>query len=959
MSNMAVNHSSHNSLYCDNQSGFNAQNVLFNTDNNMLKPVSILSFNMHGYNQGCIALRDIVHSRSPDIIFLQEHWLTPSNLDKFSVDFPGYFSFGASAMDRAVEVGILRGRPYGGVMVLLKHELSHLTQTLCANERLIVIKMHNLLLFNVYFPCAGTVNRGLIFEELCDQIDDWIDKYSDGDCDCECIIGGDLNIDLGETCSESRILTNFMAKHGLQPCDAIFHQDNIPTYINESLGCSSTIDHFLINNSRYVDIYEVLDPHVNFSDHLPILVSYMCNIPDDADKHSSDVMSDRDGPPNIKYLRWDYADILSYYCYTGEQLNHVFQSIKDYDANNVTASMIESIYNDIVNIMWYYGECFVPQRCKSFYKFWWSTELDTLKDNAMQSYKIWKNAGRPRSGSIYDKYRSDKRVYRIAIREHKDDEVRGYSNDLHETLVKKQGPSFWRVWRSKFDNKTCNVVHVDGVADSRVIVDRFANHFKQVCSNDSYNGSSKLQDIYSRMRQEYCGDPYLHDYMFDACLVERIICNMKRGKAAGLDNLTAEHLQNCHSLLPAVLAKLFNLIVLTGHIPSGFRYSYTVPIPKNKANVYSKAFTIDDFRGISISPVISKVFEHCILHRYNKYFVTSDNQFSYKHKLGCTTALHTVRCVVEHYVNNGSTVNLCALDLTKAFDRINHYGLFIKLMNRHVPILILRIIESWLTRCCTCVKWNSRTSHFFKLETGTRQGGVLSPVLFNIYIDDIIDVIAKSEGGCHFRNISYAILIYADDILLLAPTVNSLQLLVDLCCKELSFLDMQINFKKSVCMRIGPRFKYDCAKIVVSGNHELCWVQHCRYLGVDIESASVFKCSFSERKKAFYRSFNCIFGKISRNASAEVIMELVRKKCISLLFYASEVLPFNSSNYNMLDYVINCAIRKIFFTNSNDVVAYCRDVFGIKSAKDIIAHRRQVFLGRLATVDSLLRVIWK
>ena len=92
------------------------------------------------------AVRDIINSWSPDIIFLQEHWLTPSNLDKFSVDFPSYFSFGASAMDRADEVGILRGRPYGGVMVLMMHELLHLIQTLCANERLIVIKFQFIII---------------------------------------------------------------------------------------------------------------------------------------------------------------------------------------------------------------------------------------------------------------------------------------------------------------------------------------------------------------------------------------------------------------------------------------------------------------------------------------------------------------------------------------------------------------------------------------------------------------------------------------------------------------------------------------------------------------------------------------------------------------------------------------------------------------------------------------------
>ena len=106
-----------------------------------------------------------------------------------------------------------------------------------------------------------------------------------------------------------------------------------------------------------------------------------------------------------------------------------------------------------------------------------------------------------------------------------------------------------------------------------------------------------------------------------------------------------------------VLAKLLNIIVRTGLVPSGFGLSYTVPIPKQRGKELTHAFKVDDFRGISISPVISKVFEHCILNKFARYFVTSDNQFSYKHRIGCTNAIHSLRCVVDHYVNNGSTIN--------------------------------------------------------------------------------------------------------------------------------------------------------------------------------------------------------------------------------------------------------------------------------------------------------------
>jgi len=104
---------------------------------------------------------------------------------------------------------------------------------------------------------------------------------------------------------------------------------------------------------------------------------------------------------------------------------------------------------------------------------------------------------------------------------------------------------------------------------------------------------------------------------------------MHRGKAAGLGGLTVQHLQYSRPLLPCVLAKLFNLMIRLGHVPRSSGNSCTVPVLKSGCNIHSKSATVDDFRGISISPVLSKVLEHCILDRYNSLFTTSDNQFGF------------------------------------------------------------------------------------------------------------------------------------------------------------------------------------------------------------------------------------------------------------------------------------------------------------------------------------------
>jgi len=156
--------------------------------------------------------------------------------------------------------------------------------------------------------------------------------------------------------------------------------------------------------------------------------------------------------------------------------------------------------------------------------------------------------------------------------------------------------------------------------------------------------------------------------------------------------------------------------------------------------------TVDDFRGISISQVISKVLERCVLSRYESFFVSSDNQFGFKR---WAAWLKLFACNLYCKIcGSGSTVNLCALDVKKAFDKLNHFGLFLKLMDRLIPSGLLSVLEHWLNISATCVRWCDHFSDFFTVACGVRQGGVLSPYLFAIYVDDIVAKINTSDLGC-------------------------------------------------------------------------------------------------------------------------------------------------------------------------------------------------------------------
>jgi len=149
----------------------------------------------------------------------------------------------------------------------------------------------------------------------------------------------------------------------------------------------------------------------------------------------------------------------------------------------------------------------------------------------------------------------------------------------------------------------------------------------------------------------------------------------------------------------------------TGHVPPSFDQSYTVPIPKGSDNCL-KPKVCNDFRGIAISSLLAKTFERCLIECFSDYLGVSDNQFGFKTGVGCSHAIYSARRVIEFYNNGRGTANLCAIDIRKAYDSVDHLGLFVKLMERNVPLCLLRLLENWLPSCYTCIRWGSANSDF-------------------------------------------------------------------------------------------------------------------------------------------------------------------------------------------------------------------------------------------------------
>jgi len=128
--------------------------------------------------------------------------------------------------------------------------------------------------------------------------------------------------------------------------------------------------------------------------------------------------------------------------------------------------------------------------------------------------------------------------------------------------------------------------------------------------------------------------------------------------------------------------------------------------------------------------------------------------------------------------------------------------------------------------------------------------------------------------------------------------------LVTACEKVLLALDMSLNAGKS-CMRIESRFDKPCANVCTHDGRQLSWVKELRYLGFFIVSSRNFKCSLDHAKRSFYHAANSIFGKIGRIASEDVLIELLKTKCMPVLLYVFEVCNLCKRDLYSLDFVVN------------------------------------------------------
>ena len=423
-----------------------------------------------------------------------------------------------------------------------------------------------------------------------------------------------------------------------------------------------------------------------------------------------------------------------------------------------------------------------------------------------------------------------------------------------------------------------------------------------------------------------------------------VMSKLKTGKASA-SFVKAEHILNGSPKLAYHLHLLFNAMIQHSYVPYEFLNGVITPLIKDTEGDHSDP---KNYRGLTLGVVFSFLFEHAMLMKIGHILCTDSVQFGYKKRHSTSHAIFCLKECVDFFTSRGSNVFAAFLDCSKGFDKVNHSGLFIKLMERGIPFCFLNLLIYWYSNLTSLVKWNGVFSETFRVYSGVRQGGVLSPRLFVVYIDDLIKQLKKLNVGCHIIDIFLACIVYADDICLLAPCRSALQVLLDTCIAYGLSWCLSYNPTKSKVMYFG---KKTIAPTFTMYGRNLEYVDRYKYLGVTILAGTQFTTSHLKPLVKFRSAANTVLN-VHHRPSEQILMKLLYATCVPHLTYASDVIQYSASQMQPLNVALNDCIRRIFTYNRWESVRFLRLSFGYPSLIEIFENRSRKFLKQLSKLGN-------
>ena len=601
-----------------------------------------------------------------------------------------------------------------------------------------------------------------------------------------------------------------------------------------------------------------------------------------------------------------------------ENVIHTLQQADDtqHTINQVFDTFTNLVYVEMTDKL---EKCKVSLSSDSFrkknrqHKAWWHTGLTDLWNDLCKAEKLWIKAPPPQKNQYKALMKTAQRAFNREVQRAK----RNYWYDQQVQLMKlcdEDQTNFWKkigkigIGQDRNKKIPLEVTRMDGTVSTNIqdVKDKWLTAFQTLLN--PVQADNNLTDMDIPIYPEPLNSEMLNaDIAYEE--VVNTLKEAKNGKAVGVDKVPTEVLKN--KTCAIFMTHLFNACFKSGVIPEIWGRGIITPVLKDPAKDHSDP---GNYRGLSIAPSMYKLYCGVLNHRLSKYVRENDyivdEQNGFQKDKSTVDHLITFTNILETRKLQKKDTFVAYIDFSKAYDRVNRGFLWNKLQSMGINGKMLTCIKSLYSNVSACVKLRpSEFTNWFRVSTGLRQGCLLSPLLFNVYINDLAMAIKEQCNGIEVGDSKICLSMYADDLVLLADTEKDLQKMLatlDDWCKK---WDVLVNSDKSQVVHFRAMKKEETMCDFVLGGVSLAKVAKYKYLGLVIDYKLEYKTTAEAIAKSASRALGLLISKAKSlgGLSYNCFSKLYESNVIPIIRYGAAI--WGHKEYSCINAVHNRMCR--------------------------------------------------
>lgn len=490
--------------------------------------------------------------------------------------------------------------------------------------------------------------------------------------------------------------------------------------------------------------------------------------------------------------------------------------------------------------------------------------------------------------------RRDKRKYQEDILKEGEEAAKKHDlKSLYDATRKLSG---------KRNNNVTQIRNKEGkiIKNEKQVMNRWIEYFEEIYSKQDPMQEEEIDQMEKQPTLD------IETANFTKEEIQKAIQQLKNGKAMGIDGIPAELLKADSETSTEILIGLINKIWNEEKLPEEWQQGIIVKIPKKGDHT-----KCENWRAITLLSVISKVMARIILERIKTKIETRlrQNQAGFRTRRSCTDHIATLRIIIEQALEWQNKMYLNFIDFEKAFDRVNREKMWLILENYGIPEKYINIIKLFYKNYTAQVLHNGTLTRKFEIQTGVRQGCVLSPTIFIILMDWVMTRAVRNKTGIRW-NVFHQLedLEFADDVCLLSEKRQHMQKKTEKIAKEAKKLGLKINVKKTKIMKINTPREMG----IYINEKEIESVEKMNYLGSilnnkgDIEEDIVNRIN---KAQTAYHMLKNVWR--SKELTTQTKLRIFDTNVKSVLLYGSETWKTTKRNTDKIQVFINKCLRKM------------------------------------------------